>query len=223
VIPAPSAVASIVIPTFEHAKYLPAAIESALLQSVRCEVVVVDDGSTDATGAILARYAGTIKAIRQPRNYGVAAARNTGMQVAGGEYLMFLDADDTIEPKKIERQIAEFARWPSSGWVLCDVQIIDTVGGLDQLASRRYGYADMALIGWIGGLLAKRNFIPVHSPLIKRTAIGSARFPVGQALEDWAFWRDLADIASVRYVPEVLATYFKRPTGRNSQKRATCH
>jgi glycosyltransferase involved in cell wall biosynthesis len=211
-------VATIVISAFQHAQYLPAAIESALLQSVRCEVVVVDDGSTDATGAILARYAGAIKTIRQPRNYGVAAARNTGMQAATGEYLMFLDADDTIEPTKIERQVAEFGRWPSTGWVLCDTLIRDDISNVTETASQRYGYADMRLVGWIGNLLAKRNFIPVHAPLIRKVAIGSARFPVGQKLEDWTFWRDLADIASVRYIDEVLCTYCKKRTGRNQQK-----
>lgn len=208
--------ASVVIPAHNHAEYLSAAIESCLAQTVPVEIVVVNDGSTDDTGSILRRYSDCIRAYTQA-NLGVAIARNVGMHAASGEFLMFLDADDTIEPTKIERQLAEFDEYPATGWVMCDVKIIDDISHTVELASKRYGYAQMGLVGYIGHYLRDRNFIPAHSPLIRKSAIGSVGFPQGK-LEDWSFWRELSNIASVKYVDEVLCTYHKKRSGRNQEK-----
>lgn len=214
-------VASIIIPAFNHADYLPDAIDSVLAQTLQCEVLIVDDGSTDDTlGMLLTEYADkTGVRIFPMMHRGVATARNHGIRHALCEYVMFLDADDAITPEKIERQVVELEAHPAAGWCLCDVRIIDDVGRKDEPASKRYGYAAMALNGRIDHLLTSRNFIPVHSPLIWRPALGDIRFREG-ALEDWTFWRELAAVASCCYVPEVLATYNARATGRN--RRAKC-
>src|SRR3712207_4601210 len=92
---------SIVIPCYNQAHFLGEAIESVLAQTYpHFEVVVVDDGSTDNTEAVAARYPG-VRCIRQ-ENQGLAAARNTGIRRSNGSYLVFLDADDRLLPNALE-------------------------------------------------------------------------------------------------------------------------
>jgi len=91
---------SVVIPCYNHARYLREAIESVDAGGRRIEIIVVDDGSQDASGEIAASMAGVI-AIRQS-NQGLAAARNAGLRHARGRYVVFLDADDRLLPGAIE-------------------------------------------------------------------------------------------------------------------------
>lgn len=206
-------IATIIIPTYNHAAFLPAAIDCALGQTVPCEVIVVDDGSTDDTAAVLERYRDRITAVRIPHG-GLAAARNAALDIASGEFVMFLDADDIVAEDKIARQLA--AMTPEVGWVLCDVRIEDANGRVE-LASQRYDYATKGAQGWgwIQPFLSVGNFIPVHAPLVRRSVIGDIRFYEHRFPEDWHFWYDIAGVSKCRYVPEVLATYQKRPGSRN--------
>lgn len=210
---------SIVIPAYNHAALLPDAIESALAQTARVEVIVVDDGSTDDTAAVLERYAGRLK-VHLLEHGGPSKARNRGLESAAGEFVMFLDADDVIAPTKVERQLAAFT--PEVGWVLCDVRIEDAGKGAAQLASDRYGYKQKKLGGWIAPLLEPSNFIPIMSPLVRLSAVADIRFAetVDGEPEDWRFWQKVARVARVRYLPEVLATYRKQRTGRNRLPKA---
>ena len=96
---------SVIIPTYNRASTLRRTVDSALAQTYQpLEVIVVDDGSTDATVEVLRSYGDRIHAISQP-NGGPSAARNTGAKAANGEWLAFLDSDDVWKPEKIERQI----------------------------------------------------------------------------------------------------------------------
>lgn len=93
---------SVVIPTFNRAAVVGGAIDSVLSQTVPpAEIIVVDDGSTDDTAAVLERYGGAITWRRQP-NAGAAAARNLGISMARGRYVAFLDSDDAWAPWVIE-------------------------------------------------------------------------------------------------------------------------
>jgi len=79
--------ASLIIPTFNHARFVGAAIDSALAQTVSAfEIIVVDDGSTDETPAVLARYAARVRVLRQ-ENRGLSAARNAGLAAAHGKFV----------------------------------------------------------------------------------------------------------------------------------------
>lgn len=97
---------SVIIPTYNRAKTLLGSVQSALGQTYRnIEVIVVDDGSTDATMDVLASLSGRIRVIRQT-NAGPSAARNRGVAEAKGEIIAFLDSDDHWMRDKIERQVA---------------------------------------------------------------------------------------------------------------------
>ncbi len=99
---------SVVIPTYNCAALLPAAIESALGQAgAEVEVIVVDDGSTDDTEAVVRPYLERIVFIRQ-KNRGLPGARNRGIEVAKGAYIALLDADDAWMTGKLERQMPRF-------------------------------------------------------------------------------------------------------------------
>ncbi len=100
---------SIVIPCFNHARFLPEAIESALAQAgAPIEVIVVNDGSTDATSAVAQRYP-TVRLVEQP-NRGLSAARNAGLADAEGTYVVFLDADDRLLPGAVGVALAHAER-----------------------------------------------------------------------------------------------------------------
>src|SRR3989338_10346077 len=103
---------SIIIPTYNNAKFISAAIDSAAKQTYpNIEIIVVDDGSTDQTKNVILPYQHRIRYIHQS-NEGLAAARNKAIEKSKGDYLQFLDADDLIHPEKIKKQIDCLMREP---------------------------------------------------------------------------------------------------------------
>jgi glycosyltransferase involved in cell wall biosynthesis len=112
---------SVVIPAYNAAAYLGEALDSVFAQSHRAlEVIVVDDGSEDRTAEVASSYGERIRFVSQARG-GNGAARNTGIALARGRYLAFLDADDRFLPDKLERQLAALEADPQLdmvfGWV----------------------------------------------------------------------------------------------------------
>jgi glycosyltransferase involved in cell wall biosynthesis len=96
---------SVVIPTHNAERFVAEAIDSVLAQSVPTQLIVVDDGSTDTTGAIADAYGSALHCIHQAQR-GLAGARNRGLAAARHEWIAFLDADDQWETGKLERQCA---------------------------------------------------------------------------------------------------------------------
>jgi len=115
---------SVVVPAYERASVLGRAVDSALAQTTDdLEVVVVDDGSTDDTRAVVAGYDDPrVRYVAHERNRGVSAARNTGVEAARGDYVAFLDSDDEWLAGKLERQLAAIAE-RGDGWIgaYCEV------------------------------------------------------------------------------------------------------
>ena len=107
-------VLSVVIPAYNNASTLAEAIASVRSQDVPCpEIIVVDDGSSDATNQVIDDLAGhDLRLIRQP-NGGPGAARNTGITAARGEWIAFLDGDDLWLPSKLELQLAAIWKDPN--------------------------------------------------------------------------------------------------------------
>jgi len=212
--------ASLIISTFNHARFLGAAIDSALAQTLGAvDVIVVDDGSTDDTPAVLERYAGRVRVLRQP-NRGLSAARNAGLAAARGTFVSFLDADDVMAPTKLAAQLAVLERSPAIGWTYCDVLMETVATGATTRASERFGYGARALDGWLFPELIHGNFIPAIAPLVRRTALEAAggfdeRLT---ALEDWDMWLRLSLIAEARYTPAVLVTYRIRAGGMSEDR-----
>ena len=124
-----SSIVDAIIPSFNRAYCVERAIDSVLGQThLGCRVILVDDGSTDDTEAMMmARYGGDSRVtyIRQA-NRGVSGARNTGLAAVTGDYVAFLDSDDTWKPWKIELQLDCMRRLPEVGMVWTDMDAVDS-------------------------------------------------------------------------------------------------
>jgi glycosyltransferase involved in cell wall biosynthesis len=195
---------SVVIPSYNAARYVEAAVDSVLGQTFRnVEVLVVDDGSTDGTEAVLSRYGRAIRYLRQ-ENSGVSAARNRGIQESTGRYVAFLDADDTWFPGKLDRQVAALEssgqhRACYSAHVICT----EALAPLAIQRSVRYGSTleDLLLRGNVVGsictLICDRSLFSIA---------GNFDLDLSQCA-DWDMWIRLATITEFLYLDEPLVTY----------------
>ena len=119
---------SVIVPTYNRARKCKRAVESVLAQTHQnVEVIVVDDGSTDNTQELIENMDSRVKYIRQ-ENAGVSAARNSGLRVANGEYIGFLDSDDRWLPWKLEAELTVLHAFPEAGMVWTDMTAIDENG-----------------------------------------------------------------------------------------------
>jgi glycosyltransferase involved in cell wall biosynthesis len=119
---------SVIIPTYNRAQLCKKAVESALFQTYRdIEVIVVDDGSTDDTREVISNLDSRVHYLSQ-KNSGVSAARNLGMQSARGEFIAFLDSDDTWLPWKLKLQVNLLRTLPNAGMVWTDMIAVDDRG-----------------------------------------------------------------------------------------------
>ncbi len=120
---------STIIPTYNRADKIGAAVQSALEQTwPHQETIVVDDGSTDDTSAVLARLRAPGVRVLRKANGGVSSARNFGVAHARGDLIAFLDSDDVWRPDKLAKQVGFFAAHPGFALVLTDVEKVDEQG-----------------------------------------------------------------------------------------------
>ena len=116
---------SIIMAAFNHAQYIDKAIASALAQTWQdFELIVVDDGSTDATGQVVSQFGSPVRYIYQ-QNRGQGGARNRGIASARGEFVCFLDDDDLWEPEYLATVISVFQRQPDTDALYTGFRIID--------------------------------------------------------------------------------------------------
>jgi glycosyltransferase involved in cell wall biosynthesis len=195
---------SVIIPTYNRSKLLQIAVESVLAQTYpKIEVIVVDDGSTDDTVETMAQYARSVTYLRQI-NQDVAAARNTGIRAASGEYLTFLDDDDLILPTKIERQVQILASQPAVGLVHCGYYHIDEAGNrVDKMVFLPEGEVLKELVC--------RQFIWAGAPLLRRQCIervGPFDEDIPAISADWDMWLRIAQAGYLfACVQEPLGAY----------------
>lgn len=119
---------SVVIPCYNGERFITAALQSVYGQSfVDYEVIVIDDGSTDATRMVIAPYLNRLRYHHQ-ENQGLAVARNVGLQLACGDYVTFLDADDIWEPDNLRIKYEVLIRYPGIAGVFSEFSIFDVTG-----------------------------------------------------------------------------------------------
>lgn len=177
---------SVIVPVYNVARLLPGCLDSLLQQSFGdFEVVAVDDGSTDGSTTILSEYErehpDLIRMLRKP-NGGLGDARNFGIDRARGEYLAFVDSDDTVAPEFLERMY-HAARTQDADLVVCGIRNFSDDGALD-------AYIPEPEMDVFGHSLAEeprllyRVDASACNKLFARELFGDARFPVGTAFED---------------------------------------
>lgn len=195
---------SVVIPTYNRGYCIARAIESVLKQTMQdYEVIVVDDGSTDDTAEKLQAFADRIAVVQGP-HLGVSEARNTGIRRASGEYLAFLDSDDTWFPHKLERVMQVFAGEPSIGMVTSNLQLVnpDTGEILGIKPQSRPGktYQEMLIkgSGQASGLVVKRQCLELVG-LFDSTTDG---------MEDYELILRVSKRFPFRHLEEPLGNYY---------------
>ena len=211
---------SVVVPAYERGDVVGRAIDSALAQTVAAiEVVVVDDGSSDDTRAVVEGYDDDrVRYLAHETNRGVSAARNTGVAAATGDYVAFLDSDDEWLPRKLERQLGALDE-RGDGWVgaYCDVATagLSRLGRLAGVLSEtlfrsgapREGGRELA-----ESLLSMQVFMgPGSTLLVERDVLERAGgFDEGLSIyEDWDLVLRVLAEGKLAYVDEPLAlTHF---------------
>jgi glycosyltransferase involved in cell wall biosynthesis len=210
---------SVVVTTYNQARYIAATIRGVLHQTFRdYEIVVVDDGSTDETLQEVRQFGSQLRAYRQP-NQGVASSRNAGVRLAAGHFVAFLDGDDTWEPNKLELQVKAIEAYPDCGLVAVDgVQFSQDRILYDSLYPdelRAQFQCDAPLVLSCYERFLRRNFISTTSQvLIPRTVldiIGPAdrSLPVGS---DWDMYIRVAATHKITFLPEKLVHWRYLPT-----------
>jgi glycosyltransferase involved in cell wall biosynthesis len=187
---------SCIVPVYNGERYLGETLDSILAQTHSpVEVIVVNDGSTDGTASVAARYGDRIRYLQQ-LNAGPATARNLGLAAAQGEFIAFLDADDLWHVEKLERQMARFHACPELGYCLAHVQNF----WVPELIEEEKRYRDHRISKPIPGyssctLLARRTLFETIGPF--NTAIDHADDT------DW-FLRASEIGAAMEMLPDVL-------------------
>jgi glycosyltransferase involved in cell wall biosynthesis len=196
---------SVVIATYNYARYLPAAVESALRQTFPSfEVVILDDGSTDATPRVVGPLLADPRvSYHRTAHAGVAAAKNGGVRLSRAPLVAFLDADDVWMPSKLARQAALFRADPGLGVAYTRRWLIDQRG-------RRLEYEQPPLYrGRVLDHLFRTNFVCFSSAMVRREVLDEAGpFDEGLALAvDYDLWLRVALRHRFDYVDEPLVEY----------------
>lgn len=185
---------SVIIPVYNGAAFIARAVDSALGQSHRpSEVIVVNDGSTDATLDVLAGYRDRIRLI-SIANGGVSNARNVGMQASTGELIAFLDADDSWHPNKLQMQVAALHAYPRAALCCCDYMVLNKHLGhvVNHFSTFKKGLTfDRPFDQGLVATLIQCNFVGTASTVMVRRALVDqvGRFNVAyRQAEDYDFW-----------------------------------
>jgi len=201
---------SVVCPAYNCAPFIAPALESVFSQSYRpLEVIVVDDGSTDATPELLKSYS-EVHYIRQV-NRGPSAARNRAIDFAQGEYVAFLDLDDLWTPEKLSEQVAIFDSCPDAGLCFADMRLFSDGAGDEPTMFQKYSltaeyFGHEHLVEIAIAKLVNLNFIPTSSVVARKTALVQAGGFDEQfrKAEDWDLWLRLALHRPIIYSPKLL-------------------
>lgn len=215
---------SVIIPAYNAEQYIRAAIQSVLAQTHPAqEIIIVDDGSTDGTRQAVEELqkqrgsdAPVIRYIYQ-QNQGPAAARNTGIKNAVGDYVAFLDADDRWLPARLERQMAVLRTRPDAGLVCSGRLRVDEFTGRKTIdcAGSKFSFSNDSYRDlWTHG-----NYVVTSSVLARKRCLEEAggfdEDPRVLGSEDAEMWLRVAEKFQIVYVNEPLVEYLVRQGGMN--------
>ncbi len=179
---------SVIIPTFNRSYCLAETLDSVLGQSFNnYELIIVDDGSTDATPQLLDQYTGRLTHL-QTSHAGPSAARNAGIGIARGDYIAFLDSDDLWAPRKLERQIDFFTKNPDAR--ICQTEEIWMRNGVRVNPMKKH----KKYSGWIFRqclplCIVSPSAVMLHRSVFDHVGIFDESMP---ACEDYDLWLRIA-------------------------------
>ena len=162
---------SVIIPTYEHADTIAMCLDALLVQKrMPDEIIVVDDGSTDNTQEVLAKYQQRIAVIKQ-RNQGAPIARNVGFRAATGDYVIFCDADVVMAPEMLKELETALIAHPEASYAY---------------SSFKWGWKKFASRSFDDAALKERNFIHTSALIRKEHFPGFAEDV--KRFQDWDLW-----------------------------------
>ena len=196
---------SCIVPVFNGARYLRDALDSILAQTYRSiEVIVANDGSTDATPEVAESYGKRIRYLRQD-NAGAPTARNLGVSMAQGEFIAFLDADDVWHPAKLKRELARFTERPELDLSVTQLQNFWIAELADEAVRLKHHRLAQPLPGYVTTtMLARRAVFEAVGPFAPDFRWGDDT--------DW-FLRATECSVLMELLPEVLV--YRRIHGHN--------
>ncbi len=200
----PNPAASIIIPNYNHARFIGDAINSVLNQTCPDhEVIVVDDGSRDDSRQVIAQFGDKVNSIFQD-NQGLSAARNIGIQAARGAFIGVLDADDMYEPDFIETLVSQMESRPDADGIYCGYRFVDEANRpLPQVEAREVPPDDLFQA------LVDGNFLVPEAMLVRNYCYEKAGFfdTSLSALEDLDMWLRIAAQFKIIHTTEVLTRH----------------
>ena len=216
---------TVVVPVYNGETYLKESLDSILAQTYRnCEVIVMDDASTDGTWAVVQSYGDRICSIRQPHNKGIYANTNDGIQMAKGEYVAFYHSDDVYEPTIIEREVEMLEANPSVGVVFCKDLFIDAdsqVYGRLKLPTELSGNRPLSHTDVLNALLAYKNAFLRCPSCLARKSVYDTVGPYGQDefrnTADLDMWLRMSRACQMVVLDEYLWRY-RHNVGNSGQR-----
>jgi glycosyltransferase involved in cell wall biosynthesis len=201
---------SVIVPCYNQGQYLDEAVGSILAQTYQSfEVIVIDDGSTDAeTVKLLQNYQKPTVKVIHTDNRGPSAARNTGIQQAIGHYILPLDADDRIQPTYLEKAVNLLDRQPEVGIVYSQAEFFGTKTGLCNLPA--YSFPGIL----VGNMIFNSSFYRKAD----WQKVGGYRENMIHGWEDYDFWLSIVELGrEVVQIPEPLYLYRQVPNSRSER------
>ena len=196
---------SVVIPTYNHVKYLPYALDSVINQSYsNLEVIVIDDGSTDETAEVMKPYRSKINYFYKA-NGGTPSALNLGLSVATGKYICWLSADDALMEHKVSKQVALMESDPSLGFSYTSFVVINANGTKQYVVNSVYYPNKQETVT----KLMEGCFINGSSVMMKSSAlkiVGNFDEGLSQA-HDYDLWLRFFRHYSCGFIDEPLLAY----------------
>jgi len=206
-------VVSIIIPCYNQGKYLDETLSSVFFQTYKTwECIIVNDGSVDNTEKIALDWCKKDNRFNyiNKDNKGLSSARNTGLEIAKGDYILFLDADDALDSKKTEKSLSFLKKkyGQKKNIVISNFRMFSyNIHSSTEpycILDERVFTLDMILYKW-----EKVFTIPIHCALFERELFKNFKFPEElQAKEDWIMWLTIIqDDIHIHFIDEPLALY----------------
>ena len=195
---------SVIIPSYNRSHLLPRCLDSVIAQDYSpSEIIVVDDGSTDSTRSLLRDSYPGIKVITQA-NKGVSAARNAGIRAASGDWLAFLDSDDTWFPGKLDRQVQAIEAAPGSN--IAHTDEIWIRNGIRVNPRRKHKKHGGPIFKYCLPLCAiSPSSVMIHRRVFDRVGLFDETLPV---CEDYDLWLRISARMPVLFIREPLITKY---------------
>lgn len=196
---------SVIIPTYNSERYLKKTVSSVLAQSYeKFEIIIVDDCSKDSTRTLIKEISSKDSRVKyhfQDENGGAAIARNTGISIARGRFIAFLDSDDTWEPNKLDKQMSLLNE--GNPFVFCAFDTVDEHGKKiknKNKIKKEVSYKD----------LMTKTYISTPTVVYDRFYFGNVEMPLRRTGQDYAFWLVLLKQSDAVGIDEALAHVTRR-------------